>query len=118
MKTAQQAFDEAIDNLTIESNRELREVSRKIDEAINNGKFYICEVGELNPYTVHKLTRLGYGVSHDYTHSTWHYFISWFACDVYKDELTGCKPRQPSNNQTTSNTDNKGNKRKFPIFRR
>lgn len=118
MKTAMKAFHDTINNLNTETNRELFEISLKIDEAVKNGKFYICERGELNSFTVNELTKLGYNITYDYTNSNWHYFVSWMACDIYKDELVSNKPSNPSNKQSTTNTNNKRNKSKFPIFRR
>lgn len=118
MKTALQTMDETLNYLTTKSNRELYEISIKIDEAVKNGKCYICEQGKLNSLTVYELQKLGYGVTNDYNDSTWYYFISWMTCDVYKDELVSNYQSNPSNKKPTTNTNSKRNKGKFPIFRR
>lgn len=120
MKTAKQALDETINNLTTESNRELFEVSLKIDEVVKNGKFYICERGQLNSLTVYELQKLGYGVTHDCNDSTWYYFVSWFACDVdgFDKSATYNHVQDNTTTNTCDKTNNKRNKGKFPIFRR
>ena len=116
MKTALQALEQTINKLTSNSKEELIKVSSKIDEAIKEGRFYIFEAGELNSYTVYELEKQGYYVTHNCTNLKWYYFISWFACDVYRDDYLGrCKKEH---NNTTDNSRKKRKKYYFPIFRR
>lgn len=116
MKTALQAFEETINNQTINSKDELIEVSSKIDEAIKKGRFYIFETGELNSYTVYELEKQGYCVTHSCSNLKWYYFISWSACDVYKNDFSSLCDKEYNN--TTNNSRKKRKKYYFPIFRR
>lgn len=120
IKTAKQALEETMNNLTIQSNKELQELSIKIDEAIKNGRYYIFECGELNAHTIYELEKLGYGVKHDRANSTWYYFVSWLCCDVDGYcKSTFCNEEQKYTTQdSNNNAGNERNKYRFPFFHR
>lgn len=103
MKTAQQAFDETMNSLTIESNKELLELSAKIDEAAKNGNFYISGTGWFNVYTTYELNKLGYSISQDMYNGRKYYFISWFMCDIDNKSNT-TKTQEITCNKPTNNS--------------
>lgn len=57
--------------------QQLKEISKRIGNAISAGKFSINDYGNLEPETVEKLRGLGYKVETDCTKNEPHWSISW-----------------------------------------
>lgn len=119
IKTAKQAFEETIQNVSNELDKEMIEISTQIDTAIKDGKFYICKSGNLSPCAIYELQKAGYKIAYDYSGSKTYYFISWFAIDIEECEnLTDSETQKQATNKSCDNANKKRKCRKFPIFSR
>lgn len=117
MQDAMKSYEETTKVNEIKINQELEDVFVKIHESINNGIFYVFDNGVLNGYTVHVLQKLGYEVKNNID-GTNNYFICWLDCGLFNDDFSLSRKhiQNKSTNNSGNHTENKANKRKFPIF--
>lgn len=65
------------DNLKKCTTKELAEISKKISEAIENGKYEVSDSGYLQPETRQRLEELGYNISNGSQYNEPYWTISW-----------------------------------------
>ena len=71
------AYQKTKDNLKKCTTKELAEISKKISEAIENGKYEIGDSGYLQPETRQRLEELGYKISNGSQYNEPYWTISW-----------------------------------------
>lgn len=71
------AYHKTKDNLKICYTKELIEISKKISDAVVDGKFEISSDGHLQPETKQRLAELGYKISIGSQYNEAHWTISW-----------------------------------------
>ena len=75
--SAVDAYHKTKDNLKKCTTKELAEISKKISEAIENGKYEIGDSGYLQPETRQRLEELGYKISNGSQYNEPYWTISW-----------------------------------------
>lgn len=75
--SASEAHKKTTDNIKDCSTKELAEISKRISNAIANGKFYINGDGYLQYETTQRLEELGYKVKTENQYNEEHWNISW-----------------------------------------
>lgn len=75
--SASEANHKTKENIKTCSTKELAEISKKISEAIENGKYEIDDSGYLQPETRQRLEELGYKISNGSQYNEPYWTISW-----------------------------------------
>ena len=75
--SASESHKKTVDNIKNCSTKELAKISKKISEAITNGRFSISDDGCLQYETIQRLEELGYKVQTGSQYNEQYWSISW-----------------------------------------
>lgn len=75
--SASESHKKTVDNIKNCSTKELAEISKRISDAIANGKFSISDDGCLQYETIQRLEELGYKVQTGSQYNEQYWSISW-----------------------------------------
>lgn len=75
--SASESHKKTVDNIKNCSTKELAEISKRISDAIANGKFSISDDGCLQYETIQRLEELGYKVQTGNQYNEQYWSISW-----------------------------------------
>ncbi len=75
--SASESHKKTVDNIKNCSTKELAKISKKISEAITNGRFSISDDGCLQYETIQRLEELGYKVQTGNQYNEQYWSISW-----------------------------------------
>ena len=75
--SASESHKKTVNNIKNCSTKELAKISKKISEAIVNGRFSISDNGYLQPETIQRLEELGYNVQTGSQYNEQYWSISW-----------------------------------------